>query len=338
MKKYLLIFVCLISAAEIFAKTDSLVFNNGNTIAGEIKNLSWGVLVFETDYSDSDFKIEWEKVAEIYSSGNFIISLSSGKRLVSNIRSDSADKSKVILRDYGREIIINTQDVVYIKEVEEGFLQRLSASIDLGYSLTKANNLQQFSTRSSLGYLTDSWNADASFDAVRSAQDSIADTKRTDAKIGFNYFLGKNWFAMISANFLQNDEQKLKLRSTPKVGIGNYIIQTNALYWGLYTGLAWNNEIYTDNTIPNLSDAEVNIGTELNIFDMGDFGLITTLSVYKSVMEGKRLRADFKFDVKYDLPLDFYIKLGYTLNYNNRPVEGASKQDYVFQTTFGWEL
>jgi len=50
------------------------------------------------------------------------------------------------------------------------------------------------------------------------------------------------------------------------------------------------------------------------------------------------MRFDFKVDLKYDLPLDFYIKLGYTQNFDNRPVEGASQNDYVIQTSFGWEF
>jgi hypothetical protein len=54
--------------------------------------------------------------------------------------------------------------------------------------------------------------------------------------------------------------------------------------------------------------------------------------------ESGRWRIDYSFDTKYDLPLDFYIKVGFTLNYDNQPVAGASKTDYVFQTTFGWEL
>ena len=65
---------------------------------------------------------------------------------------------------------------------------------------------------------------------------------------------------------------------------------------------------------------------------------IVEASVFKSITEGGRTRADYKLDLKYDLPLDFYIGLGFTLNYDNQPVEGASESDYVFQTSFGWEL
>jgi hypothetical protein len=323
---------------NLYAQTDTLIFKNGNMVIGEIKNMNRGVITIETDYSDSDFKIEWAKVAEIYSRQEYIISLNNGEREKSRIKTDQSDQSKLFLDWSGTGRTVINDNVVYIKPVKDTFIDRLSASIDLGFTLTKANNLHQFTTRSYLGYLTENWSADGSLDAVRSVQDSIASTKRTDASLGFNYFLGKNWFVLVSAKFLQNDEQKLELRATPKTGAGNYIIQTNYLYLGVYGGVAWNTETYTDPTIPSRSDAEANIGAEFNMFDMGDLGLLTTLSVYKSIKEGSRTRADFKFDIKYDLPLDFYIKLGYTLNYDSDPVEGASNNDYVFQTTFGWEL
>ena len=338
MVKFILFLLSILFISTAGAQTDSLIFDGNIVIIGEIKNLNRGVIIIETDYSDGDFKIEWSKVKEIYGTAEYIISLSDGERMTSTISTHPSDSSKVVLYQEGTELNINISEVVYIKPVEEGFLEKLSASVDLGFTLTKANNLKQFSLRSNLGYLTNKWSADASLDAVRSAQDSIASISRTDATVGFNYFLPRSWFALVSVNFLQNDEQKLKLRSTPKVGIGNYLIQTNSIYWGVYGGAAWNNENYTDPTIPNRNSAEANIGTELNLFDMGDLSLLTTLSVYKSISEGKRIRADFKFDIKYDLPLDFYIKLGYTHNYDSQPVEGASENDYVFQTTFGWEL
>ena len=338
MKRYIIHIFTVMIISNIYAQTDTLIFKNGNIVIGEIKSMNRGVITIETDYSDSDFKIEWDKVAEIYSEQEYIISLDNGERKKSKISTDLSDKSKYYLDWSGAGLQVSNDNVVYIKPVEDTFIERLSASVEAGFTLTKANNLRQFTLRSYLGYLTDNWSADGSLDAVRSAQDSIASTKRTDASVGFNYFLGKNWFALLSANFLQSDEQKLKLRATPKTGIGNYVIQTNYLYLGLYGGVAWNSETYTDPTIPSRSDAEANIGAEFNMFDMGDLGLLTTISAYKSIKEGSRTRADFKFDIKYDLPLDFYIKLGYTLNYDSQPVEGASNNDYVFQTTFGWEL
>jgi hypothetical protein len=81
------------------------------------------------------------------------------------------------------------------------------------------------------------------------------------------------------------------------------------------------------------------LGSELNLFDIGDVDLFTTLLVYPSLTETNRWRTDFNIDTKYDLPLidDFYIKIGFTLNYDNQPVEGAADTDYIFHTGFGWE-
>ena len=227
---------------------------------------------------------------------------------------------------------------VVLDAVKKDFLSRLSASIDLGFSFTKANNLRQFSSRTYLGYLSEDWSTDASFDAVRSAQDDVDETKRTDARLGFRYFLPSDWFLYASADFLQNDEQKLILRATPSLGIGNYFVRSNSLYLGGALGVAWTNEEFNDSAKTHRSSSEGVAGLEFNMFNMGDLSLLSNLTVYPSFTESGRVRADFKFDLKYDLPLDFYIRLGYTHNYDSKPVEGAAESDYVLQTSFGWEL
>jgi hypothetical protein len=356
MKKILFITFLLTAISSISAQTDSLVFSKSEVVIGEIKHMKLGVLKIETKYSENDFEIEWTGVKEIYSTRTYIITLTNGERLIGTINTDSKSKSDVEIITIeseelkmnkfefervaigSKKVTLSKSDIVNIKPLDFGFWDQLTASIDLGYTFTKANNVRQFTLRSNLGYLTENWNATFSLDAVKNSQDSVETTKRTDVNFGYSYFIGKNWFLTISASFLQNDEQKLKLRSNPKVGIGNYLIQTNNAYLNLQVGAAWNNETYTDATIEDRSTNEAFLGAELNMFDFGDLGLLTSIYGYKSIDEGDRFRTDFKFDIKYDLPYDFYIKLGYTLNYDSEPVEGASESDYVFQTTFGWEL
>jgi hypothetical protein len=137
--------------------------------------------------------------------------------------------------------------------------------------------------------------------------------------------------------FLSNTEQKLDLRTNIKLGMGKYLIQTNKIYWGLQAGGSVNIENFSTEDGKQQS-FEGFIGTELNLFDIGDLSLLTKANAYPSFTDSGRWRADFVFDVKYDLPLDFYTKMGLTFNFDNRPVEGASETDYVFQFTFGWEL
>ena len=158
-----------------------------------------------------------------------------------------------------------------------------------------------------------------------------------DANITFKYFLPNDWYVFYANDFLQNDEQKLALRSTSKLGAGYYLVHTNSTYFGIYGGAAANAESFTENSSPDRKSAEAFVGLELNLFDIGDLSLLTNVIGFPSLTESGRFRLDFKFDLKYDLPLDFYIKTGTTINYDNQPVAGAGDLDYVIQTGIGWE-
>ena len=338
MKKLFLLFAIVACAINVLAQTDTLVLVNNDVIVGEIKGLERGVLTFETDYSDSDFKIEWLNVKEVKSSQVFIMTFSNGDRKNGTIKTDPNDPKKVIITEAdGQDTGYLINQVVYLKSVENDFISKFSASVDIGYTYTKARNNQQFTARSNLAYLTNAWGADANFDAVRSVQDSAEDISRTEANIGARVFLYRDVFATASGNFLQNNEQKLSLRSVYNIGIGEYLVNTNHMYLIFTIGAAYNDEQYTDPSIAGRQDAEGLAAIELNLFDMGDLSLLTSAKLYPSITSPGRYRTDLKFDIKYDFPLDLYIKFGTTYNFDSNPVEGAAKSDYVIQTTLGWE-
>jgi hypothetical protein len=329
-------FVQLACVLSVDAASDSLILKNNDVIIGEIKSMDRGVLTMETDYSDSDFKIEWDGIRELYSVTNFLITLSSGKRYNGTLRTFD-DKQLEIIDIEAGIAITNMDNVVYLKSVDKDFWSRLYASIDVGVSLTKANNLRQFNMRSTIGYLTERWSVDAAYNNVRSTQDEVEPTQRVDASLAFRKLLPKDWYLPADVNFLSNTEQSLQLRSNVRIGFGKYLIHTNRTYWGFAVGTSAVNEQFTSED-PDRKSLEGYAGTELNMFDIGDFSLLMKTVMYPGITEKGRWRSDFVVDTKYDLPLDFYIKLGITLNYDNQPVESATNTDYVLQTGIGWEL
>lgn len=340
-KTYLLPFICLIFSLVFqfsWSQNDTLVLKNKDKIIGEIKSMDRGVVTVETDYSDSDFKITWIEIISVKSQQTYLLTLSDGRRINSSFHTKTGDFGNVTLVEDGTEFTIPISKIVYIKPVKNDFLSRIVASISLGYNITKSNNLSQFSVSSNISYTAYKWLLTGSFNSVRSNQDDVAETQRTDASIGFRYFMKNDWFYSTEADFLSNDEQKLKLRSTIKGGMGKYFTHSNKLFFGGGFGLAWNNEQFNDaiNTSRNSLEAYGNL--TLNMFDFSDFNLSTDLTFYPSLTEGGRYRADYNLNLKYDLPLDFFIKLGLTYNYDSKPVAGASVSDYVFQSTFGWEF
>lgn len=318
-----------------FSTNDSIVLKNGDIIVGEIESMDRGVLVFETDYSDSDFQIEWDGVTEIYGVNYFLISLSDGTRVTGSFT--SKPDGKVLLKGELSEYETELSEVVYIKSVDQDFWSRVYASVDVGITLAKANNLEQLNTRANLGYIADFWSVAASYSQLFSKQDDVDATRRTDGSGTFSYFLPKDWYIPASISFLSNTEQKLDLRSSARLGLGKYLIHTNRQYLGFSIGASYAYENYSTEMDPRKS-WEGYLSGELNMYDIGDLNLLLSALVYQGLTDTERFRSDINFDAKYDLPLDFYIKAGITVNYDNSPAEGASETDYVFESGFGWEL
>lgn len=323
----------------LFAQSDTIVLANEDRIIGEIKSMSKGILVIEPEYSETDFQVTWTEVIAIYSGEHFLISMTDGERYSGQIRSmpgDAAGTVRLVSKreDHTREI----SDIVFLKHFRQSLGSRFDASISLGYNFTKSNRLRQFTIRSTLNYTGAVWEFTGAFNQIRSSQEDLDVTSRLDATLGGKYLLRNRWFLSLTTDFLSNDEQELKLRVATRGLVGRYFIQSNQVYLGGGAGLALNRERFSDSLNTRRNSLEGVLGVELNLFDIKDFKLFSNLLYYPSLSQSDRYRIDFKLDLKYDLPLDFFIKLGYTQNYDSQPFEGASKDDYVFQATFGWEL
>ena len=244
-----LVCLFLLSVIAASAAKDSLVLKNGNVIVGEIKNMDLGVLQIETDYSDSDFKIEWSGVREIYTETSFLVTLESGDRYTARLRSPRENVVEILDLD-GTTTTVQRRTIVYLKEVEQGFLSRLYASIDVGYSLTKAQTQEQITVNTRAGYLADRFSLDAHFNDLHSSQDSVNPIRRTDYGAGIRYLLPADWFLSFNTSFLSNTEQALELRTNLKLGAGNYVIHNNKVFWSVDAGTAGNFENFSNDTPP----------------------------------------------------------------------------------------
>lgn len=324
-----------LASLQLFAQPDSLVFKNGDTMVGEVKSMDRNILKVETDYSDDDFTITWDEISEIYTRTRYLITLSNGNRYNGRLHSGGAG-GILIVTDGGDSLQVSQEEIVVLDDLDQGFWSQLYASVDIGFDLARSNNLRTLSVNSNVGYMARRWQLDGIYSQLTSRQDEVDDIQRYDGGLTYKYFLPHDWYPTASVEFLSNTEQQLHLRTTGKLGFGKYVIHTNRLYWGFSLGANYNNENYSLPEQPDRKSWEGFTGTELNLFNVGDLSLLTTLQAYPSFTESGRWRSDFKFNISYDLPLDFYIKAGFTLNFDNQPAEGSPQADYVLHTGFGW--
>jgi hypothetical protein len=335
-RNLLLLFLVIFSSPKVSGQKDTLVFQNGNLIVGEIKSMDRGVLYLETDYSDSDFKIKWVDVEEVFSETRFLISTDEKGRLNGRIRSASSGMV-IINTDEGEQVETSFLDIVYLKGLKSHFWNRVSANIDIGLTVTRSNNLRQFSVQSAIGYLADNWSTDLYYNDLLASQDSIENTRRKDGGLNYRFYLPKEWYASPELSYLSNTEQALKSRITGKIGMGRFIRRSNKSYWGVSAGLSVLKETFTNDTDSRKS-GELYAGTEINLFDIGDLSFLSNVIVYPSLTEAKRFRMDFRIDAKYEFLDDFYVKFNLSLNYDNQPAVQGKETDYVYGISFGWEL
>ena len=336
-KRVILLLACHLVAGVALAQQDSLILRNGNTIVGEIKSLENRALIMGTDYSKSDFSIKWDAIKEIFSKNRFLITMIDGRRMNGSFQS-TGDGTKIRIETVeGQQVETSFEEIVSLTGFKADFWSRASASIDLGMSLTKANNLRQFAVRSDLGYLADRWQLNFFYDDLLSDRDDVEQTRRTEWGPSFKYFLKKDWFLNTSLNFLSNTEQAIDFRTTAKVGAGKDLIRTNKTVLGLGAGVSYNNESFT-NDAESRSSMEGYLGLEANLLERENFSLTSSFFVYPSFTESGRWRSDLSLDTRYDLPLNLYTKIGGTLNYDNQPAVAGSETDYVLMFSVGWGL
>lgn len=325
-------------SASIYAQKDTLLLTNANRIVGEMKSMKQGVATMKTEYSKSDFKIKWGKVKTVNTETEFLITIKSGERYNGFLQSDENGEIH-ILHASDTLVSVPKDHIVSLDVVKTDFLSNIKVALGVGYNFTKADNLSQFSVRSTLGYRAKRWALNANYNDIRSSQDKIKSVKRLDAALGYQFYLKQNWFTVTEVSWLSNTEQNIRLRTLGRLGVGKYISQTNSAYWAVHSGVSYNNESFRVHDVnKDNHSAEGFLATELSLYDIGDLTLLTRVIAYPSLTESGRWRFDYNLDVKYDLPLDFYINFGITLNYDNKPVKSGSETDYVFQTTFGWSF
>jgi len=320
------------------AQKDSIFLGKKSVLLGEIKKLEKGVLTIETIYSDTDFRIKWSEVTQIYTYRNFIIDLSNGQRIIANLNTDVEDIENVNIDAGGFMLQTKLQEIIYLDPTGDKLYKKIDASFEFGFNMAKASNLRQITAGAGLGYQTKKWALSSTFDYTFAQQDAVENVKRVDGSLSLKRLLPKEWFLQASADFLSSSELGLELRSTTKIGPGYYLKHTNTIAFSVDSGIAFNNETYTSDIDDQKSSYEIYGGVAFEKYAIGDLSVLTSLNAYPSLTEKGRFRTDFKLDLKYDFFSDFYVSFGWTYNFDNQPAVGSEKGDYIFKTSIGWDL
>jgi len=327
------ILLLLATASAAFAQTDVVTMVTGEKIVGEIKNVQKDVLTISTSYSDADFKIEWDKVAAIDSTRQFLIETFDGRRVSGSLTTDAAKKAVQV-----GAVAIALADVSVIQPIERSFWSRFETGADFGYSMTQANDATQLTLGGNLLYRDENVVDTLLGNVFKSTQSNAPETQRWNVGNDFRYLFGDRWYANTGQDLLNSDEQSLDLRTTIGAGGGRYLLRSASQYLAVGGGLAWTREDYKDPAIATKDSAEAYLGTEFMTEKLKVTDLVTRLNYYPSLTIDDRYRLNYTFDLDFNLPGDWYLRFSLFENYDSLPPAGLSNNDYGLSTSFGFKF
>ena len=135
------------SASIAHAQNDTIVVTNEIVLVGTVKKMTSEMFTIETEFSSNDIRIEWENIKHVNTQSNLLISDSDGNRYYGRMETLGAD-SILLITDENEQFVFKRSELIYIEQIDEGFKHRFFFSIDLGFSMTQANNLRQWTSHS----------------------------------------------------------------------------------------------------------------------------------------------------------------------------------------------
>jgi hypothetical protein len=313
-------------------KSDVVVLVNGNSINGEIMGLSRGKLDYKTDDAGR-LSIEWLKIVRVTSAFTYEIETSTGVRYSSTLRPPPGDGAGALQLD--DETTLPMREVVSIVPLEAAFVSRLSAYLDLGFTLAKANQASTLTSDGFAGYRGERWGLSAQYSVYVQDSSNVATATSDSTQLTGDLYFGR-WRAQLSTGAERNSQLDLKLRLTVAGGAAYSAIQSNSMQLVAKAGLAAIREQYsTGDPSPYLTGYLAG-SWEVFRFDSPSLDAGIAVAAYPYLTDLGRVRVESTVRVKYELFSDFNVGLSLSDTYDSRPPESGAKNDYNASFTVGW--
>ena len=325
-------------------KSDVIWLTNGDRITGEIKQLEHGKLRLGTD-SFGEVRIEWDDISRIESDFEFQFERSDGTR-VTGIISKTPEQKTITLKDQDQAVDFAHENVVRIAQIEDNFWDRLQGSLSFGYSFTKASNVAQGNLGFRAIHRTEKRSFSLEGSTIITSDQENEGTQRSDLGFTMTRFRPNRWFNTYLIGFESNDELGLDLRSSIGAGFGRYLIQTNISELALLGGLVGTAEsLREDASSPTSPTSQENIeglvGLDYSryVYDHPAVDLSSRLSVFPSITESGRTRAQLDLSLRWEVITDLFWDLSYYNSYDSDPPSSSnSTSDYGVITSIGYSF
>ena len=338
-KPFALCVLAWICAPAWADKSDVVILKNGDKLTGEIEKLEAGLLEFSTDTMGT-VHIEWRFIAQVISSTSQVVETIDGRRLLGSLKKPESGDAIIISSARG-PVSVDPEQAVAVWPVAATLVDRMDLDLGLGIDYAKATDITDLNLSSDFHLLTTDRLTEASLriDVTRQRGDDEDEQKRTEIRVSHQYLLAKQRFRAYFAGAEGNEALGVDLRLYAGAGLGKYFVKTNNRWLTLAAGLVATQEN------PEQENSETNIEGVGNVrfryFRYADpeRNFDTSLSVYPSLTNSGRWRADLRSTFKLEFIDDLYWSLEAYATHDSDPLtEGAETTDYGITSAVGYSF
>lgn len=322
------ILIILISQSVSGAKIDTVYFQNGNKITGEVKIMENNLLEFSTDDAGK-IKIEWDNIDSIYIMERVRIEHRDGRIVFGTLSPTNTPKVSVLFLDDGMPLSLEHINVVRITPDKIKFLTRLDGSVSGGFNYTKSSDLGQINFAGNVIYRHDLNQIEIDYSLLLTTQKEQEQNEKQNGGIQYIRSLPKKWFVLSRLSAESNSELGLKLRSNLGIGVGNNLIYTNYSLFYVAGGFQGNRETTADTVTYNI---DFLVSSKISVFKYSTPKLSFDLSgtIFPSLNNWGRLRTNIESTLSWEVFEDFYFKWSFYHTYDSKPQDkAAAKTDWA---------
>jgi hypothetical protein len=316
-------------------KTDVVELLNGDRITCEIRKLDRAKLTVKTD-GIGTIAIEWDDVEYVTSTVTFDIQLASGQRVFGSLARGAARTADVVTPSGLERLRLG--DIVRITPLGDTFWGGLDGALDAGFSFTQANVQTQWTLHTTVSYRGRRWLSQLDADSALTSREDADRQSRNTLSLETQRFLHPHWSVVGFAQFQQNEELSLDLRTALGAGILKILSQSNTMLLSTLGGAAFTREQYAGADAEHVAEAVAGLRWEWFTFDGRSTNLdVGALSFY-ALNHDARVRLELNSSFKSDIVGDLYWSINLFDSYNSDPPADRKSNDFGVSAALGWSF
>ncbi len=317
--------------AQKQAKKDTLFFNNGEILIGELKQITYGKATFDSD-DIGLITIKMYKVRSAHTTiGTLRVETTNNQKLYGKLE-PTKSRDTVYVVDGVNRIKVPINKINSVIAFRRSFFDQLDGNVSAGFSFSHSSSIGQVNLNGDIKYTSRWLETELTISTLSSIDSSryIRD-QETEQLSSYHYINSTDWFVGAALSHQRNQELSLAYRYQGLFGGGNKFLTSETINALALTGIAFSREKSIDGNSTSGSEVEIPLIVQVDFFKFTHPNMQVTMdnAGYMSLTQAGRYRYDGNITFAWELIKDFSLTINLYSNYDSRPLDlGSSKIDY----------